>query len=100
MYAAQHFMVDLSLPEQIDEEFLNLVPFQQAMVKEYLSQGKLLNYALSIEKAKVWAIFSASSEMEVLEMLIDFPLTRFMQVEISLLHHFDVNPHAAHFSLN
>lgn len=100
MYASQHFMVDLSLPEEICNEFLDLVPYQQAVVSQYLTQGKLLNYALSLEKAKVWAIFSAESEVEVMEMLIDFPLTRFMQVEISLLHQYDYNSSSPSFSLN
>lgn len=100
MYASQHFMVDLSLPEEISEDFLDLVPYQQAVVSQYMTQGRLLNYALSLEKAKIWAIFSAESEVEVMEMLVDFPLTKFMQIEISLLHQYDFNPSSPSFSLN
>ena len=38
-----------------------------------------------MENGQCWAVFKANSELEVLAMLIDFPLTEFMEVEISLL---------------
>jgi len=85
MSAPQQFMVDFTLPIELSEEFFDLVPYQRVVVNRYFGEGKLLNYALSIESAKLWAIFSARSEMEVMEMIIDFPLTKFMEVEISML---------------
>lgn len=78
-------MVDFSLPNELTEEFLDLVPYQRAVVNRYFCEGKLLNYALSIESAKLWAVFSANSEMEVMEMIVDFPLSKFMKAEISML---------------
>lgn len=100
MYSEQHFMVDFSLPQELSHSFLELVPYQEAVISDYLSQGKLINYAMSLEKSKIWAVFSASSEVEVLEMLIDFPLTRFMQVEIILLQQYNYTSSAPSFSLN
>lgn len=100
MYTAQHFMVDFSLPKEPSATFLDLVPYQEAVISDYLSKGKLVNYAVSLEKSKMWAVFSASSEVEVLEMLIDFPLTKYMQVEISLLHQYNSNAYAPSFSMN
>lgn len=79
------FMVDFTLPNDLTEEFFDLVPYQRAVVNRYFGEGKLLNYALSVENQKLWAIFNAESEMEVMEMLVDFPLTKFMAVEISML---------------
>jgi len=35
-----------------------------AVIDRYLSEGRLINYALSLENAKVWAVFNANSEME------------------------------------
>lgn len=100
MAIAHHFMVDFSLPQDPTDSFLELVPFQEAVISDYLSKGKLINYAISVEKSKIWAIFSASSEVEVLEMLIDFPLTKFMEVEISLLQQYNCKTYAPSFSMN
>ncbi|MBX2871928.1 MAG: hypothetical protein KTR30_07510 [Saprospiraceae bacterium] len=100
MAVAHHFMVDFSLPQEPSASFLQLVPYQEAVISDYLSKGKLINYAISEEKSKIWAVFSASSEVEVLEMLIDFPLTKFMKVEISLLQQYNCNTHAPIFSMN
>lgn len=100
MYPEQHFMVDFSLPQELSHSFLELVPYQEAVISDYLSQGKLINYAISLEKSKIWAVFSASSEVEVLEMLIDFPLTKYMQVEISLLQQYNHKANSPSFSMN
>lgn len=101
MYYESHFMVDFTLPEDLTDEFFDLLPYQDSVVNKYLSNGKLLNYALSLENGKLWAIFSANSELEIREMLLDFPLTRFLQMEINLLTSYNtVHAGAAQFSLN
>ena len=100
MAIAQHFMVDFSVPEKPTASFLEMVPFQQVVVSDYLSKGKLINYAIALEKSKIWAVFAAASEVEVREMLIDFPLTEFMKVEISLLQQYNSTTSSPSFSLN
>lgn len=101
MYYESHFMVDFTLPEELTDEFFDLLPYQDYVVNKYLANGKLVSYALSLENAKLWAIFSASSELEVRTMLLEFPLTRFMQLEINLLTCYNAM-HTGHaqFSLN
>mgnify|MGYP006267162653 CR=1 FL=1 len=94
------FMADFTLPTQLPEEFVELLPFQRAVVDRYLSEGALINYALSLENAKLWAVFNANSEMEVLEMLADFPLTPFMEVEVNQLTSFNTAEDTPSFSLN
>ena len=94
------YMVDFTLPEELSTEFMDLIPFQRAVVDRYLSEGSLVNYALALEHAKLWAIFNANSEMEVLEMLTDFPLTPFMQVEVNQLTLFNTAGSTPAFSLN
>lgn len=94
------FMVDLTLPEQLTEEFAELIPYQQLLVDQYLEEGKLVNYALSNENNRAWAVFNAKSELEVLEMLAEFPLTPFMGVEVSMLASFNTQEDVPQFSLN
>ena len=94
-------MVNLILVDNPPEEFFEMMPFQEAVAQQYLTEGKLINYALSMEQGKLWAVFKANSELEVLEMLIDFPLTEFMEIEITLLSNYLTpgNP-IPEFSLN
>lgn len=101
MYYESHFMVDCTLPEELTDEFFDLLPYQDTVVNKYLSNGKLVNYALSLENAKIWAVFSANSELEIRELLLDFPLTRFLQMEVSLLTYYHaMSSGSAQFSLN
>jgi len=88
MNTVSQFMVNFVIPTEIPQDFLELLPYQEMVVDRYLEEGKLINYALSMDRRQLWAIFNANSEMEVLEMIIDFPLTEFMKVEISPLTQF------------
>ncbi len=94
------FMVDFTLPEELSNEFMDLIPYQRAVANRYFAEGKLVNYALSLEAARIWAVFNASTEMDVMDMLLDFPLTRFMEVEICPLASFNSSEFPASFSLN
>lgn len=85
MQSDYQYMVDFSLPDVLTEEFLGMIPHQRAKVNRLFREGRLINYALSLENSKLWAIFSANSEMEVLEMVAELPLTKFMKVEVSML---------------
>ena len=95
------FMVDFTMPEVLTEEFMNMIPYQRAVINRLFSEGKLTNYALSLENSKLWAVFNARSEMEVMDMIADLPLTPFLDVEISMLTFYNTT-HAdmPDFSLN
>ena len=96
-----HFMVDFLLPEALSEEFMQLIPYQKELVNKYFKEGKLVNYALSLESSRLWAIFNANSELEVMDYLADLPLTDFMEVQISMLTFYNGNEVAVPtFSLN
>ncbi len=55
------YMVDFSLPETLTKDFMDEIPYQRAMVNRLFREGVLLNYALSLEKSKMWAIIKADS---------------------------------------
>ena len=93
-------MVDCTLPETISEEFLALLPDQQAVLGKYLIEGKLIQYAMSLEDSKLWAIVNANSEIEVFEMMLHFPIAKFIKYKVSLLNAFDYHQAPAVFSLN
>lgn len=79
------FMVDFTLPEVLTEEFMSLIPHQRASVNQFFTDGKLVNYALSLEESKLWAVFNANSELEVMELIVEMPLAKFMEIRISML---------------
>jgi muconolactone delta-isomerase len=95
------YMVDFTMPKDLPDEFVSLIPRQRIEVNRLMNEGKLLNYALALEHGKLWAVFSVDSESELLELVYGLPLTDFMKVRISELTFFNtVQPFAATFSIN
>lgn len=79
------YMVDFTLPDYLSNDFIGTIPHQRNTVGRLFSEGKLLNYALSLENSKLWAIFCAHSEADLMEMISDLPLSRYMKIRISEL---------------
>lgn len=101
MNAEYQYMVDFTLPSILSDEFMGLIPYQRAAVNKFFKEGKLLNYSLSLENSKIWAVFNANSEMDVMDMLADLPLTKLMEIEISMLTFYNAfEPEMPHFSMN
>ncbi|MBK8192410.1 MAG: hypothetical protein IPK76_04160 [Lewinellaceae bacterium] len=95
------FMVDFTMPKELTEEFVSRIPHQRAAVNRLLNEGKILNYALSLENSKLWAVFSVHSESELMQLIQTLPLTRYMNVSIHELTFFNAaNPFAPAFSVN
>lgn len=95
------YMVDFTLPTELPEEFVNNIPRQRTAVNRLLGEGKILNYALSLENSKLWVVFSARSEADLMEMVQKLPLTRYMKVRISELTFYNAsNPLSPAFSVN
>lgn len=101
MNTVYQFMVDFTLPKNLSIEFKDLIPYQKMIVERFFDEGKLSTYAQSFETSKLWAIFNAKSEMEVIDMLADMPLTSFMQVNINMLSDFSTaDKYLPQFSMN
>jgi hypothetical protein len=95
------FMVDFTLPLHLNERFTNSIPEQRAMVNDYFSEGKLVSYALALEKSKLWAVFAAETEFEVIHYVEALPLTRYMRYTIAeLTFHNSVMVRMPSFSVN
>jgi muconolactone delta-isomerase len=95
------FMVDFTMPKELPDEFVGLIPRQRSAVNKLMNEGKVLNYALALEHGKLWAVFSVDSESELLDIVYGLPLTEFMKVRISELTFFNAHePFRATFSVN
>ncbi|MBL7828785.1 MAG: hypothetical protein JNJ57_19270 [Saprospiraceae bacterium] len=94
-------MVDFTLPSDLSEEFVQKIPAQRNMVNRLISEGKILNYALSLQDSKLWAVFAAETESDLMELVHRLPLTRYMKVKISELTFYNAsNPVTPAFSAN
>jgi len=95
------FMVDFTLPKELTDEFIGLIPRQRAIINRFSEHGKLLSYALALEHGKLWAVFSVESETELVDLINELPLTRFMKVRMMELTFFNANnPISTTFSVN
>jgi muconolactone delta-isomerase len=96
-----HYMVDFTLPKDLNEEFVSLIPQQRSMVNRMLGAGQILNYSLSLENSKLWVVFSAKSESELMELVDSLPLTHYMKVRVSELTFYNAaHPFVPAFSVN
>lgn len=95
------YMVEFDLPDVMDEGFTHRIPAQRLKVEELMEKGFLLSYSLSADRHKLWCIFKADSETEVMESVAEFPLIKYMTPIITeLMFHNMVAARIPLFSLN
>lgn len=96
-----HFMIDITLPELLTEEFLSLIPRQRVQVNKLFSEGRLASYALSADRSKLWVTLFAETEEEVASLVSTFPLRKFMRLEVYRLAFIEsANANIARISMN
>lgn len=95
------FMIDVTLPEMLSEEFIALIPKQRAQVNRMFREGRLSSYGLALDRSKIWATILAESEEDVIYLLSTFPLRKFMEVKIHRLAFYEnAGASVAHISMN
>ena len=77
-------MVEFAIPP-LNEEMIALIPRQRHMIDQYMSQEKVISYALSEDRSQLWAVFKANSEEELEQMIETLPMTSFMEYEYHAL---------------
>lgn len=94
-----HYFLDCPLPREGNDNLERLLQAQADVVADLLLEGSLLQYALSTEKGRWWAVISALTEWEARCLAARLPLSRDAELEISPLRHFACNETLG-FSLN
>ena len=100
LFMKKQYMVEFELPEVLTNEFTRLIPAQREAVNLLFSKGSLKSYSLATDRSVMWAVFTADSEFEVLEMVSQFPLADFMTPYISELMFHSSDSRVMNFSLN
>ena len=94
------FMVEFELPEILTEEFIRRIPRQRDYVNHLLAEGKIKSYSLAADRSRLWVVFIARSEFEVLETIAQFPLGDMMTPEVKELAFHNARDTMLQFSMN
>lgn len=81
----KNFMVELFLPEELDADFMRMIPAHRAYINELINKGIIITYSISFDRTKGWIIFSANEAEEVLDIVQQFPIHQFITIEINEL---------------
>ncbi|AXE20891.1 hypothetical protein DR864_25705 [Runella rosea] len=79
------FMVEFILPEETTEEFIAKIPRQRLKINKLMEKGKITSYSLASDRSKLWCVIKAENDIEVMEIIAEFPLIGYMQATISEL---------------
>ncbi len=97
----KQFMVYVKLPDHKTEEFLSRIPEQRSTINSLMRNGIILSYMLSLDRTQLWIVMNAESEINVIEVLAEFPLIRFMKPEIhKIMFHNSIYVNVPRVSLN
>ncbi len=81
----KQFMVEIFLPDEIDMNFMRMIPAHRAYINELISGGQILSYSISFDRSKGWIVFLAERADEVLDIVQQFPIHQFITIEINEL---------------
>lgn len=76
------YMVDVQLPDYLDEDFFSLIPEQRMTVNRMMEKGIIATYSLAMDRSKLWITVNAQSERQVKEIMQRMPLYRYMTVMV------------------
>ncbi|MEM0991834.1 MAG: muconolactone Delta-isomerase family protein [Bacteroidota bacterium] len=96
----KQYMVQFDLPNPFPADFMERIPEQRNVINYLLAEGKIKSYSLSIDRAKLWSVFVAESEYDVMEIIAQWPLADWLQPDIEELMFHNSSDMVLQFSLN
>lgn len=81
----KEYMINIKLPQQLNKDFVALIPKQRAQVSKLMEEGKIIQYALAADRSLLWITMIAKSQREVMDILSTLPLIHYMNPEIHAL---------------
>jgi hypothetical protein len=94
------YMVEFDVPVPFPEDLEVMISDQRLAVHELFLSEKLLTYTLSLDRTKIWAIFLAQSESELLYAIDTLPMTGYMNYNYVELMFHETIQHIPSMSLN
>ena len=68
------FMVEVTLPESLTQEFMMLIPSQREYIDDMFNRGIISGYTLAMDRSKLWVTFVAKNVREVRQVMDAFPI--------------------------
>ncbi len=95
------YMVEFEIAEPYSPSFMAKIPMQKTVVDELMEDGKIISYALSENRERLWMIVAAENDFEVLDIINEFPMINDMTYSIThLMFNHAGAFHVPAFSLN
>ncbi len=79
------FMADIQLPVDQGQKFMDKIPEQRSVVDELMDEGKISNYAVSLDRSKLWVLLEANDIHEAEHIIQSFPILEDIEYSISEL---------------
>lgn len=81
-------------------EMEEMVPRQRLVVDRLFDQGVLITYTLAANRSKLWAVFQADSESELLSYIDSLPMTKYSDYTYNEIMFHDSSQFIPSISLN
>lgn len=93
-------MVEFVIPEPFPKMLYDLIPDQREKVESFFQSGKLITYTLSMDRSKLWALFIADNESELIHYIEALPLTPYFDYDYKEIMFHDTIQFLPSMSLN
>lgn len=87
------YMIEFEVPP-INKSLSRLIPIQQMKVDELMADGRIVNYALSADRERLWAVVDAETEFEAMDIIAELPMTVHMKADMKPLMFHNSAKHA------
>jgi hypothetical protein len=96
-----NFMVDITLPTDLSDDFQSKIPLQIESVSLHMQSGNIISYTLTMDRSKLWIVLNARSKNDAKSILKSMPLYHYFDYIIHELMFNNINlPLYTTFSLN
>jgi hypothetical protein len=68
------FLVDIILPEKLQEDINKMIPTQRKIVNTLINEGIILSYSLSNKRNRLFVVISQETEEDVMITVQRFPI--------------------------
>jgi ribulose kinase len=79
------FMVEVSLPEALTQEFILLIPGQRQYIDDMFNRGVISNYTLAMDRSKLWVTMVVQTVKDVRQIMDDFPIADYIEYTVHQL---------------
>jgi hypothetical protein len=84
------YLVEVAVNGTETEDFMALIPEQRVHINNLMTEGSILFFCLSIDRAKVWTGINAESEQEAIQIIESMPLSDYMTATLYELSYFNI----------